>query len=119
MAPRIFQESAAPGPRREHVGERAAPGSAVVIDVSYDVTYDVTPTPVLLAPPPTRLLLAEPQPPSMAASIPMEKAFQSRPADCQAGCRQSMGEEPWVSSPVELPGATPWAPGPALASLQS
>jgi hypothetical protein len=113
-APRIFQESAAPRPRVEP--ERAP----VILDVTFDEdrTPDATPARTLLAPPPSMLLLAEPQPPAVAAGIPVQEVFHPRPAQHAAPSRQPLGAEPAAPSPVQLPDPPPYVAPPALAPLQ-
>ena len=89
-APRIFQESAAPGPRVESArGEGAG-----ILDVTFheDVTLDETPARAMLAPPPSLLLLAEPQPPSIAPEIPIG-AFDPRPAEHAVRSQEALEAE--------------------------
>lgn len=107
-APRIFQESAAPGPRVESAPEKAP---QVV-----DVTFDEAPARAMLAPPPSLLLLAEPQPPSVAPEIPIE-AFHPRPAEGIVRSQEALRDEPVAASPVRLPESSR-AVAPALAPFQ-
>jgi len=119
-APRLFQESAAPGPRVETPGK-----TPIILDVTFsgDVTCDENtplkgmPTRTLLAAPPSRLLLAEPQPPSVAQEIPME-AFEPPPSAYAVLRQEPIGAEPTVASVVQLPQPPNRTPAPALAALQ-
>jgi len=117
-APRIFQESTAPGPRLEEAAEKAP----VVVDVTFhDVMPNGTPARTLLAAPPSLLLLAEPQPPSVAPGIRIE-AFDPCPAAFAARSQELIGAdlvtEPAAASPVRLPEPSNRAVAPALAPLQ-
>jgi hypothetical protein len=121
-APRIFQESAAPGPRVETTSEK----TPLIVDVTFheDVTPEGTPARMLLAAPPIPLLLAEPQPPSVAQGIPME-AFDPRPVVAArahelkgADRGAALAAEPAAASPVLLPEPPNRSVAPALASLQ-
>ena len=118
-APRIFQESSAPGPRMEASAEKAP----VVVDVTFheDVTPNGTPAPMLLAAPPSPLLLAEPQPPSIAPGIPIQ-AFDPCPAVFAVRSQEPIGAdlvaESASASPVRLPEPPNRAVAPALAPLQ-
>jgi len=106
--PRIVESAASASPRAEQARERA-------------LIIDVTPATPLLAPPRTMLLLAEPQPPSVAAEIPVREVFHPRPAAHPAGSHPPRGGEPSVPSgpgPVQLPGCPNRAAAPALAPLQ-
>ncbi len=115
-APRIFQESAAPGPRVETSAEK----TPVILEVKFhaDVTPDGTPARALLAAPPSLLLLAEPQPPSIAQDIPI-KAFDPRPAAYAVRSQEPLGAEPVAASPVRLPEPPNRGVAPALAPLQN
>jgi len=118
-APRLFQESAAPGPRVESPGK-----TPVILDVTFsgEVTCDENtplkgmPTRTLLAAPPSRLLLAEPQPPSVAQEIPME-AFEPPPSAYAVRRQEPISAEP-TASVVQLPQPPNRTPAPALAPLQ-
>jgi len=112
-APRIFQESAAPGPRTE-----GAERTPVILDVTFhgEDTVNGTPARALLAAPPSPLLLAEPQPPSVAGEIPME-AFHPCAAD--SAIRSVSEAEPCAPGPVQLPDPPNRFAAPALARLQS
>jgi hypothetical protein len=120
-APRIFQESPAPGPRVETTAQK----TPVILDVTFnrdvkfhpDVAPDGTPARPLLAAPPSRLLLAEPQPPSVAQDIPIE-AFEPRPAVYAFRSQEPMGAEPAAVSPVRLPEPPNRVAAPALAPLK-
>ena len=113
-APRIFQESAAPGPRAETAAEKAP----VVVDVTFheDVTAQGTSAPMLLAAPPSLLLLAERQPPSIAPEIPIE-AFDPRPAVHAVRTQETVESEPTASA-VRLPEPPNREIAPALAPLE-
>jgi len=122
-APRIFRESAAPGPRVETPAKK----TPVVIDVTFsgDVTFheDVTPARTLLAAPPIPLLLAAPQAPLVAQGIPMEAfdpcaAASARPHEPSgASVRADLVTEPAAASPVVLPEPPNRVVAPALAPL--
>ena len=118
-APRIFQESAAPGPRVETAAEK----TPRIVDVTFreDVAQDGTPARTLLAAPPSLLLLAEPQPPSVALGIPIE-AFDPCPAAFAVRSQEPIGAdlvaESAGASPVRLPEPPNRAVAPALAPLQ-
>ena len=114
-APRIFQESAAPGPRVESAPETAPQ----VLDVTFhgDVTLDETPARAMLAPPPSLLLLAEPQPPPAAPEIPVG-AFDPRPAEHTVRSQGALEAEPVAAATVLLPDPPNRAAGPALAPLE-
>ena len=114
-APRIFQESAAPGPRVESAPEKAHQ----VLDVTFhgDVTLDETPARAMLAPPPSLLLLAEPQPPSVAPEIPIG-AFDPRPAEHTVRSQEALEAEPVAASSVLLPDPPARTAAPALAPLE-
>ena len=118
-APRLFQESAAPGPRTEN-GTKAGEKTPVIVDVTFhaDVTPDGKPTQQLLAAPPSLLLLAEPQPPSVARDMPIE-AFQPKPTSSSVRTQQAAEAEPSAPSPVVLPNPPNRGMAPALASLQA
>ncbi|MBZ5674244.1 MAG: hypothetical protein LAP61_08370 [Acidobacteriia bacterium] len=117
-APRLFQESAAPGPRMENRAQ-AGEKTPVIVDVTFheDVTPDGKPTQQLLAAPPSLLLLAEPQPPSVAKDIPIE-AFQPKPASSTVRTQQTAAVEPSAPAAVILPDPPNRGVAPALASLQ-
>ena len=128
-APRVFQESAAPGPRVGRVGhtEQPAQRTPVILDISSpgDVTFhgeetqDWTPAWPLLASPPGVLLLAEPQPPAVAARIPIDQVFRPRTSQHAARAPRPMGAEPApASGTIRLPDAAGRAAAPALASFQ-
>jgi hypothetical protein len=68
--------------------------------------------------PPSMLLLAEPQPPSMAAEIPIEQVFQPGPSDSPARARAPLGAESSTPEPVQLPERSNYTAAPALAPLQ-
>jgi hypothetical protein len=119
-APRLFQESAAPGPWVE------APGNTpVILDVTFsgdvtgqeNTTLQGTPAQTLLAAPPSRLLLAEPQPPSVAQDIPIE-AFEPPPGVYSVRRQESMAAEPAAASVIRLPEPPNGTVAPALAPLQ-
>ena len=112
-APRIFQESAAPGPRTE-----SAERTPVILDVTFhgEDTVNGTPARALLAAPHSPLLLAEPQPPSVAGEIPME-AFHPCAAD--SAIRSVSEAEPCAPGPVQLPDPPNRLAAPALARFQS
>jgi hypothetical protein len=122
-APRIFQESTAPGPRVETAAEK----TPVIVDVTFheEVTPEGTPVRTLLAAPPSLLLLAEPQPPSVAPGIPME-AFDPRAAEHAVRSQVLTGAdlgaelvaEQAAASPVRLPEPPNRAVAPALAPLE-
>jgi len=117
-APRLFQESAAPGPRMEN-GTKTGEKTPVIVDVTFhaDVTPNGKPTQQLLAAPPSLLLLAEPQPPSVARDMPIE-AFEPKPASSSVRAQQSAEAEPSAPSAVLLPDPPNRGMAPALASLQ-
>jgi hypothetical protein len=125
-APRIFQESAAPGPRVEIAAEK----TPLIVDVTFheDVTPEGAPARALLAAPPSLLLLAEPQPPSAALGIPIE-AFDPHPAVYAVRSQDLMGADQGAglaaglvadaaASPVRLPEPLNRSVAPALAPLQ-
>jgi hypothetical protein len=68
------------------------------------------------------LLLAEPQPPSVATEIPTEQVFHPRPAEHTARSHSSLGAEPSGlpvdPGPVLLPGCPERVPKPAFAPFQ-
>ena len=117
-APRIFQESAAPGPRVEN-GAQARAKTPVIVDVTFheDVTPDGKAVQPLLAAPPSLLLLAEPQPPSVAQDMPIE-AFQPKRPAARVRTQQATEAEPSAPSAVLLPDPPNRGMAPALASLQ-
>ncbi len=116
-APRIFQESAAPGPWTEN----AKPGlkTPVVVDVTFheSVTPGGATVQPLPAAPASPLLLAEPQPPSVAQDMPIE-AFQPKPAGSSARIQKAAEAEPSAPSAVLLPNPPDRGMAPALARLQ-
>jgi len=114
-APRVFRESAAPGPRVETDAEK----TPVIIDVKFhaDVTPDGMPVRALLTAPPSLLLLAEPQPPSVARDFPIE-AFQPRQAAYTVRSEETLGTEAAAASPVRLPDPPNRGVAPALAPFQ-
>jgi len=117
-APRIFQESVAPGPRVEAGAEK----TPVIVDVTFheDLTPNGTPDRTLLAAPPSLLLLAEPQPPSVAPRIPIA-AFDP-PAAFVGRSQVLMGAdlvaELVAAPPVRLPEPPNRVVAPALAPLE-
>ena len=114
-----------PGIGRSRPARRKQPRRRrrVIVDVTFheDVTPDGTPARMLLAAPPSLLLLAEPQPPSVAPEIPIE-AFDPRqavyarldPRSPRSRSRSRAG----APSPVRLPEPPNRAVAPALAPLQ-
>jgi len=109
-APRIIAGTATPGPHADQTAERTP------------LILDVTPTRPLLAPPPSMLLLEEPQPPAIASAFPAEQVFHPRLAEHPARSLQPMEAEPAglsvVPGPVQLPNHPDRAAEPALAPLQ-
>ena len=101
---------------RAQAGEK----TPVIVDVTFheDVTPDGKPTQQLLAAPASLLLLAEPQPPSVAKDIPIE-AFQPKPATSTVPTQQAITVEPSTPSAVLLPDPPNRGMAPALASLQA
>ena len=114
-APRVFRESAAPGPRVAADAEK----TPVIIDVKFhaEVTPNGMPVRQLLAAPPSLLLLAEPQPPSVARDFPIE-AFKPRPAAYTVRSQVPLGTEAAAASPVRLPDPPNRGIAPALAPFQ-
>ncbi len=121
-APRIFQEAGAPGPRVETPGEK----TPVIVDVTFheDVTQDGMPAQPLLAAPASLLLLAEPQPPSVAPGIPIE-AFEPRSTLSAIRLQETTGTDlvaglvaDAAASPVRLPEPPDRTIAPALAPLE-
>jgi hypothetical protein len=120
-APRVFQESAAPGPRIAADAEK----TPIILDVTFsgDVKFhaEVTPNgmPVrqLLAAPPSLLLLTEPQAPSIARDFPIQ-AFNPRPAAYTVRTQKPLGTEAAAASPVQLPDPPNRGVAPALAPFQ-
>jgi hypothetical protein len=114
-APRIFQESEAPGPRTESAGR-----TPLILDVTFQREHGANGTPAraLLAAPPSRLLLAEPEPPCIAREMPIE-AF----TPCATGSAQQAPNvseaEPCAGSPVRLPDPPDRPAAPSLARFQS
>src|SRR5665213_466421 len=90
-----------------------------VLDVPFhgDVTLDETPARAMLAAPPSRLLLAEPQPPSVAPQIPIG-AFDPRPAEHTVRSQEALEAEPAAASSVLLPDPPARTAAPALAPLE-
>jgi hypothetical protein len=82
------------------------------------VIIDVTPAQPLLAPPPAVLLLAEPQPPSVAAGIPATEVFHPRAAVSPERTQTPRGAEPSSPGPVQLPDRPSRVAAPGLAPLQ-
>ncbi len=105
-AQRIVPSAASSRPRVEQAEEKAP------------VILDVTPARPLLAQPPSVLLLAEPQPPSVAAHIPAREIFRPLPSAHPAQSRPPLGVEPSAPLPIRLPDRPGRAAAPALAPLQ-
>ena len=109
-APRVFQES-------------AVDKAPVILDVTFheDVTQEGTPGPMLLAAPPIPLLLAEPQPPSIARGIPIQ-AFEPSAAVHAVRAQEVSGTElvaePAAAAAVRLPEPPNREIAPALAPLE-
>ncbi|MBZ5633461.1 MAG: hypothetical protein LAO55_10080 [Acidobacteriia bacterium] len=82
------------------------------------LVLDVTPVQPLLAPPPSVRLLAEPQPPSVAAGIPAEQVFHPRPAESPARSQQPMGAEPSSLRPAQFPNRPDRVAAPRFAPFQ-
>jgi len=105
---RIVESVAAPRPRVEQAAERPP------------LILDVIPARPLLAPPPTLLLLAEPQPPAIAAELPAQEVFHPRPSH-PARSQPPRGAEPSVPSApgeVRLPDRPGRVAAPALGPFQ-
>jgi hypothetical protein len=111
-APRMFQESAAPGPRSN------AENTPLVVDVTFHAHEAINGTPAraLLAAPPTPLLLAEPQPPAVAQELPLG-AFD--PCTSASATSAPAEAEPCAPAPVRLPDAPNRLAAPVLARFQS
>ncbi len=105
-AQRIIPSAAPPRPR----AEQAELGTPVILDVA--------PARPLLAAAPRVLLLAEPQPPSVAAHIPAREIFRPLLSAHPARSHPPLGVEPTAPSPVRLPDRPGRAAAPALAPLQ-
>jgi hypothetical protein len=106
-SPRIIESAAAPS--RE--AERAM------------AILDVTPARPLLEAPPTMLLLAEPQPPTIAVQLPASQVFKPKPAASGASLRavssKTAESQASAPNPVRLPSQQGRSAAPALAKLQS
>jgi hypothetical protein len=102
----IMPSAAAPRPHAERAEQKAP------------VILDVTPSKPLLAPPPSMRLLAEPQPPAVAAGIPARQVFRPRAAEHPIRSHPPMGAEPSAPLPVRLPDRPDRVAAPALAPLQ-
>jgi len=120
-APKVFQESAAPGPRTEAHADK----SPIILDVTFngdlkphaDITPNRAASRALLTAPPSLLLLAEPQPPSVARDFPIE-AFEPRPAVYAVRSQEPQVTEAAEASPVRLPNPLNRGVAPALAPFQ-
>ncbi len=82
-----------------------------------EVTPNGMPVRQLLAAPPSLLLLAEPQPPSVARDFPIE-AFKPRPAAHTVRVQERLVTEATAASPVQLPDPPNRGVAPALAPFQ-
>jgi hypothetical protein len=111
-APRVFQESAAPGPRIAADAEK----TPIILDVTFsgDVKFHAEVTPNGM---PVRQLLTEPQPPSIARDFPIQ-AFNPRPAAYTVRTQKPLGTEAAAASPVQLPDPPNRGVAPALAPFQ-
>ena len=103
-APRIIESVAIPRHRKEEI----------------PVVLDLAPARPLLAAAPSMKLLAEPQPPSMAAAIPARHMFQPQP-DVQRAFHRAEATPPVESeaSPPRIPEQPVPSAAPLLARLQS
>jgi hypothetical protein len=110
------------GERIPYAAERTIQGTAIPIAPERaPVIIDVTPAQPLLAPLPSMLLLAEPQPPSVAAELPAREVFHPRPAAQSARSSVPVEAEPSIASPpgsVQLPDRPGRTAAPALAPFQ-
>ena len=112
------------GERVPYAGQRIVPSAASSrphveqAEEKAPVILDVTPARPLLAQAPSVLLLAEPQPPAVAAHIPAREIFRPLPAAHPAQSRPPLGVEPSAPLPVRLPDRPGCAAAPALAPLQ-
>jgi len=110
------------GERIPYAAERTIQGTAIPVAPEHaPVIIDVTPAQPLLAPPPSMLLLAEPQPPSVAAELPAGQVFHPRPATQSARSSVPAEAEPSIASPpgaVQIPDRPGRMAAPALAPFQ-
>lgn len=105
-SPRIIESTAAP-----HREIERAPA-----------ILDVTPARPLLEAPPTVLLLAEPQPPTIAVQLPAKEVFKPKAvpgASPRAVSSKPAEAEVSAPNPVQLPSQQGRSAAPALAKLQS